>query len=295
MRASCALFLGVLAAAALAAPAAGAEYGGPLIDAHGHLPSAGAIDAYAAAMARHGVSRVVLLGVGGVQKDDATWIAAAAGRHPGRVIPGLPLPDPTSAAAASRLDAELARGAARAVGEIHIRQVSRKIERSPADPAFVAILQTASRHRVPVVIHAELDDPTTAGLERALAAVPAATIVLAHGGGGPPGRLDRLLRGHRNLLIDLSGMHFERRPALATETGPLEPAWKALIEAHPGRFLMGIDAWAPRLFEPAMLDRLMRWTRRVLGELAPAVAARVAHDNAAELFRLGPTGAMGPR
>jgi predicted TIM-barrel fold metal-dependent hydrolase len=263
-----------------------AEYRGPLIDAHSHLPSAAAIEAYVAAMKRHDVARVVLLGVGAVQKEDAAWIAAAARKHPDRVVPGLPLPDPTSGAAAGRLDAEIAKAGARAIGEVHIRQVSRKIERSPADPAFVKALEVAARHQLPVVIHAELDDATVAGLERALRAVPGATIVVAHGGGGPPERLGRLLAGHRNLAVDLSGMHFERKPALATETGPLDPAWKALVEAHPDRFLMGIDAWAPRLFEPAMLDRLMRWTRRILGELDPGVAERVAHGNAAALYRL---------
>jgi hypothetical protein len=35
-----------------------------------------------------------------------------------------------------------------------------------------------------------------------------------------------------------------------------------------------------------MLDRLMTWTRRILGELSPDAAARVAHRNAAALFRL---------
>jgi predicted TIM-barrel fold metal-dependent hydrolase len=44
--------------------------------------------------------------------------------------------------------------------------------------------------------------------------------------------------------------------------------------------------WSPRLFEPAMLDRLMKWTRRVLGELSPEAAERVAWKNAAALYRL---------
>jgi hypothetical protein len=35
-----------------------------------------------------------------------------------------------------------------------------------------------------------------------------------------------------------------------------------------------------------MLDRLFLWTRRVLGELQPDVAERVAHRNAAKLYRL---------
>jgi predicted TIM-barrel fold metal-dependent hydrolase len=139
---------------------------------------------------------------------------------------------------------------------------------------------------VPVVIHQELDAGATAALEAALTAVPSATIVLAHGGSATPAALDGLLARHTNLMVDLSGMHFQRTPSLATEQGPLDPAWKALIDKRADRFLIGIDVWAPRLFEPKMLDRLMTWTRRILGELSPEAAARVAHRNATALFRL---------
>ena len=264
-------------------PAVAADYAGPLIDAHSHLPNATAIDAYVAAMKRNNVSKVVLLGVGAVQKQDAAWIAAAARKYPDRVIAGVPLGDPASDTAA-RLDAELARSKAPVVGEAHVRQVSRKIDRSPADAAFVKILEVCAARGVPVVIHDELDAGATAALEKALAAVPKAVIVLAHAGESTPAQLEGLLGRHANLRVDLSGMHFQRTPALATEKGPLDPAWKALIEKRPDRFLMGIDVWAARLFEPAMLDRLMSWTRRVLGELKPDVAERVAFGNAAALL-----------
>lgn len=270
---------------AAAGPAA-AEYTGPIIDAHSHLPSATVIDAYVAAMKRHNVVKVVLLGVGGVQKDDARWIAAAAGKYPALVIAGQPVPEPLSAQAASRLETDLAKSRARAAGEVHVRQVSRKIDRSPADPAFVKLLEVAGRHKVPVVVHQELDAAASASLEAALKAVPSTTIVLAHAGSATPATLGGLLGRHRNLMVDLSGMHFQRTPALATETGPLDPAWKALIDSRSDRFLIGIDVWAARLFEPAMLDRLMAWTRRIVGELSPEAAPRVAHDNAAALFRL---------
>ena len=271
---------------AVAGPAPAADYTGPIIDAHSHVPNATAIDAYAAAMKRHNVVKVVLLGVGGVQKDDAAWIAAAARKYPDRVVAAQPLPDPTAPGAAARLDAELTRSGARAVGEVHVRQVSRKIDRSPADPAFGKVLEVAARHKTPVVIHQELDDKATAALEAALQAAPAATIVLAHAGSAAPAALEPLLARHPNLVVDLSGMHFQRAPALATEKGPLDPAWKALIEKHRDRFVVGIDVWAARLFEPPMLDRLMAWTRRILGELTPEAAERVAHRNAARLFRL---------
>jgi predicted TIM-barrel fold metal-dependent hydrolase len=169
---------------------------------------------------------------------------------------------------------------------VHIRQVSRKIERRPDDPAFGQLLEVASKHHVPVVIHAELHGESAAGLERALKAHPKATVILAHGGSAEPRKLETLLLHHPNLMVDLSGMHFLRNPALATEKGPMDPAWKALIEKMPDRFLMGIDVWTPRLFEPAMLDRLMAWTRRILGELRPEVAEQVAYKNASRLFKV---------
>jgi predicted TIM-barrel fold metal-dependent hydrolase len=270
-------------------PAAGAaDYAGPLIDAHSHVPNATAIDAYVEAMKRHDVRRVVLLGVGGVQKDDPAWIAAAARKYPDRVLAAVPVPDPTAPDAGARLEAALGRGAAHAVGEIHLRQVSRKIDRDPAAPAFGQVLEVAAKHGLPVVVHDELNDKAADALGKALAAHPRAVIVLAHAGEATPARLEPLLARHPNLIVDLSGMHFQRTPALATETGPLDPAWKALIEKRPDRFVMGIDVWAARLFEPAMLDRLMKWTRRVLGELTPAAAEQVAYRNAAKLYRSEP-------
>jgi predicted TIM-barrel fold metal-dependent hydrolase len=263
-----------------------ADYAGPLIDAHSHVPGAKAIDAYVAAMKRHNVSKVVLLGVGGVQKEDAQWIAAAARAYPDRVVPGQPIPDPTRADAAGILDVELSRTKARVMGEVHLRQVSRKIERNPNDAAFLDILKLGAERGIPIVIHYEVTATTGAQLEKALGARPDAVIVLAHAGEAKPAELEKILARNANLMVDLSGMHFQRTPSLASETGPLDPRWKALIEKMPDRFLMGIDVWAPRLFEPAMLDRLMKWTRRVLGELPPAVAERVAWKNAATLYRL---------
>lgn len=274
-----------LAVSVSGATAAG-DYAGPLIDAHSHVPSAAAIEAYVAAMKRNNVDKVVLLGVGGVQKDDAEWIAAAARAHPDRVVPGQPVPDPTRGDAAGTLDVELARTKARVMGEVHVRQVSRQIDRNPALPAFLEILRLGGLRGVPVVIHYELTQAAAVALERALALQRDAIVVLAHAGGGKPAEVEALLARNANLMVDLSGMHFQRTPALASETGPLDARWKALIEKMPDRFLMGTDVWAPRLFEAAMLDRVMKWTRRVLGQLRPEVAERVAWKNAAKLYRI---------
>ena len=266
--------------------AAAADYTGPLIDAHSHVSSATALDPYIAAMKRHHIRKVVLLGVGGLQREEAEWIEAAARKYPDLVAAGVRIPDPTNMAAAGQLDVELARTKARVMGEAHIRHVARKIERDPSAPAFMQILELSAQRGVPVVIHDELTPAAFASLEAALAAYRQAIIVLAHAGGAAPAALERLLERNANLMVDLSGMHFQRTPSLAKEKGPLDPAWKTLITRKPDRFLMGIDVWGPPTFEPAMLDRLMTWTRRVLGELPPAAAERVAWKNAAILYRL---------
>jgi predicted TIM-barrel fold metal-dependent hydrolase len=277
----------VLALLLAAGPAAAADYTGPLIDAHAHVPSVAALDAYAEAARRNDVRRVVLLGVGGVQKQDAEWIAAAAKKYPELVQPGVPVAEPTRGATAGELDVELARTKARVMGEVHLRHAGRHIDRNPTDEAFLRILELSAVRGVPVVVHHELASPqAAASLEKALAAHPKAVVVLAHAGDAAPATLEPLLGRNANLMVDLSGMHFQRKPALASEKGRLDRRWKDLISKLPDRFLIGTDVWDARLFEPAMLDRLFAWTRRILGELPPDVAERVAYRNAAALYHI---------
>lgn len=283
LAAPAALFVGVLI---VASGAAAAEYAGPLVDAHVHLPSASAIERYVAAMKRHNMRKAVLLGVGGVQSAEREWIEAAARKYPDLVVAAVRVPDPTSMAAAGQLDVELARTKARVMGEAHIRNVARHIDRDPSGPAFMKILELSAQRGVPVVVHDELTPAASAVLEAALAAHRDAKIVLAHAGGATPAALEPLLARNANLVIDLSGLHFEGKPMLATERGPLDPAWKALITKSPDRFLFGLGLWAKHLFEPAMLDRVVTWARRVLGELPPEVAEQVAWKNASTLYQL---------
>ena len=277
------LALGVLPARVVWA---GPSYAGPLIDAHSHLHGPDAIEPLIAAMDRHRIGRVALLGVGGVQKDDPAWIGRAAEKHPTRVIAVAPVPDPLAPDAAQRLEKDLAGGRYRGAGEVHVHQASRKIRRALDGPPFRALLDVCAGHGAPLIVHDELTGGVVPELERALAQNRKATIVLAHAGSAEPSLLAGLLARHANLQVDLSGTHFLRTPALATEEGPLAPAWRTLLSERPERFLAGIDLWAPALFAPAMLDRLMSWTRRILGELPPAAAERIAHLNATQLYRL---------
>jgi predicted TIM-barrel fold metal-dependent hydrolase len=265
---------------------AAADYLGPIVDGNSHLPNAAAIDAYVAAMRRHNVTRVVLLGIGSAQPDEAAWIDAAAQKYPALVVAGLRVPDPLNKAEAGRLDVELARTKARVMGEVHIRHATRKLDRDPSAPGFLKILELTAQRGVPVVIHDELTPAAAASLEAALAAHRQAIIVLAHAGKSSPAVLEPLLARNANLKIDLSGMNFQSTPALAKEKGPLDPKWKALITKRPDRFLIGLNVGAAKHFEAPTLDRVMSWTRRILGELPPAVAERVAWQNATRLYHL---------
>lgn len=277
----------LLALLSMAQPAhAQNPYQGPMIDAHSHLPSLEALDSLIAAMKRHNISRVALLGVGAVQQRDVEWIGAAVTRYPNQVIPFAPLPEPTNPAGVKQLEGLLGTGRYKGVGEVHVRQVSRKIDRKADDPAFGQYLEAAAKHGFPVIIHSELNDAASNSLDQALTRHPNVTVILAHAGGAEPSRIESLLRAHANLRVDLSGMHFMRNPSLASEKGPLNPSWKALLEKMPDRFLMGIDVWAPQLFKAETLDRLMLWTRRVLGELSREAAEQIAYKNAARLFKL---------
>src|SRR5439155_680761 len=82
--------------------------------------------------------------------------------YPDLVSASVRVPDPTNMAAAGQLDVELARTKARVMGEVHIRQASRKIERDPSAPAFMKILELSAQRGVPIVIHDELT-PAAAG------------------------------------------------------------------------------------------------------------------------------------
>src|SRR5207244_11576884 len=124
----------------------------------------------------------------------------------------------------------------------------RLIDRDPNRPAFGKIVDVAAKFEVPIVIHYELTDAAETALDRALAVHRKSTIVLAHGGEGPPRRLDRLLLRNPNLFVDLSGMHFQRTPALASETGPLDTAWTAPSEKVHDRLTHGVSHCAARLF-----------------------------------------------
>jgi hypothetical protein len=82
----------------------------------------------------------------------------------------------------------------------------------------------------------------------------------------------RLIAG--GVLATVLGDHGADVIKVATRTSSsISPASIFSAQAPAYRFMIGLDAWAARLFESEMLDRRFAWTRRILGELRPDASA----------------------
>jgi hypothetical protein len=77
------------------------------------------------------------------------------------------------------------------------------------------------------------------------------------------------------------------RPGLTCgdgKTAQLCPEWRALLLKYPGRFMVGSDTWINARWQ--YYDELMQGYRAWLGGLPDAVARQIAWSNAARLFGL---------
>lgn len=67
-----------------------------------------------------------------------------------------------------------------------------------------------------------------------------------------------------------------------TEGGKLTPAWRAMFERYPDRFLIGSDTWVNERW--ASYGDIITGYRQWLAQLPPEIAAKIAHGNAKTLF-----------
>lgn len=171
------------------------------------------------------------------------------------------------------VQSEFARGTAggpyRGIGEFHLYESA-----NANGPVAKKLMQFAQQHQLAVMAH--VDD---VAIDLLLAHAPKARLIWAHTGigGASPERVDALFTQYPQLVGELS-----YRPGLTCEGGLLCPAWRALLHKYPTRFLVGSDTWVNQRWQ--MYDELMQGYRRWLGDLPPALARRIAWDNAAELF-----------
>jgi hypothetical protein len=273
---------------AVGAAAQAADYTGPLFDAHLHYNT----EAWNLQSGPHPPTDVLARfqrnGVRGIvansrTNDGTRWLAESPQtREAGvAVVPFIRLyrnrDDYTGwfrdESIYTMVQAEFARGTAggpyRGIGEFHLYDSAHA-----NGPVARKLMQFAQSKQLAVLAH--VDD---AAVDLLLAHAPKARLIWAHTGigGASPERVDALFTQYPMLMGELS-----YRPGLTCEQGLLCPAWRALIDKYPTRFLVGSDTWVNQRWQ--MYDELMQGYRRWLGDLPPALAHRIAWGNAAELF-----------
>ncbi len=172
---------------------------------------------------------------------------------------------------AARLERMLSDGPWRGVGELHLFAEQR------LSPVFLRIVELATRHRLPLLMHC---DPAV--IDTLFEHSPNAQVIWAHAGTYPYPQLlrDYLDRYHR-LYVDLS----VRDERIAPD-GELDPDWENLLWEYPDRFLVGVDTFRAERWADYgnVAARIRGW----LGQLPENVSAQIAYRNALGLFESAP-------
>jgi hypothetical protein len=277
------LLLAVLAAAPAAAaaslaaaPLAADPPALPIFDAHLHYTG---VDAAAlppavilAILDRNAITRAV---VSGLPNRAVERLHAAA---PQRIIPFLNVyrgPDPKRdwmhdaelpARARALLDA--AGGLYRGIGELHIFAADAE------SPVLMALADLAAERGLLLQLHGD-----AAVIDAVFARQPGLTVLWAHLGTRPhPDALAPVLARHPRLYVDTS----VRDGRFVDDAGRLKPVWRAFFIAHAERVLVGVDTYWTKRWQgfDAVAAEMRGWLR----QLPPAVAAKLARENAAALF-----------
>lgn len=204
--------------------------------------------------------------------------------------------NPAAAKALQQIEAMLRDLGARVLGEIHVNSASfapapvrRKL---PVDGPFVrALWALAAKYDVPLMIHVELDADSAQQLERLMASSdPKVRLILAHCGSFTlAAQIRPFLEKFPNFVCDLSyrsppqvkGLRVAERAIF--DAGGIKSDWRALIEAFPDRFAVGIDD----VHDWAEYDAVATIIRRgLLERLTPETARKVAFANAKAWLKL---------
>jgi hypothetical protein len=194
-----------------------------------------------------GVARVV---ISGTPAELALRLYAAA---PDRVVPFLGVYDSHLDKARwmhdekvpAHAETQLAKGPWAGIGELHL------FAQDAGSSVFERLARLAEAHELILMLHGDAEI-----VDRAFAIAPTVRILWAHLGTNPePGLLAAVIERHagRALWIDTSV-----RDAQIAPDGVLLPEWRALFEAHPGRFVVAVDAFSTN-----------RWRR--YGEVVAAI------------------------
>lgn len=169
------------------------------------------------------------------------------------------------------LAARLRHGIYKGIGEFHFVFGS-----GAAAPMVQRVAELSLRYRIVLHVHSPALDVHTFFQSR-----PKLTILWAHAGWDESAAVVRkMLDRYPNLWVELS-----QRAKDVAPRGKLDPAWRALFEKYPHRFMIGSDTNSlPRWKQyRELIDEHRRW----LKQLAPDIAVAIAHGNAFRMFGAG--------
>lgn len=155
------------------------------------------------------------------------------------------------------------------IGEFHIHNLD------PNDrPLLAEIARMAKVRNIIVHIHSGAD-PVRLFYELE----PGLTIIWAHAGmSEPPEVVGPMLDKYATLYADTS---FRENDIF--DGSDIDPAWRAIIDRHSDRLMVGTDTWVNSQWDS--YEELIALNRAWLSKLPRPVAERIAYKNAAKLFK----------
>ena len=163
-------------------------------------------------------------------------------------------------------------------------------------PGITQLLDIAKRWNGFVQIHAEDDVNSVKELSNIAIQYSTVPIILSHCLFTPNSALiDELLSKHPNFYCEMSarnesmyGNYFAKQRAekfgwIVFDDQNLKPDWKALIEKHPTRFMVGTDNYNPSVDTRKVVRQIRQG---LLRNLPLDVAKQVASENAVRVMRL---------
>lgn len=188
-----------------------------------------------------------------------------------------------------RTRAALASGRFHGIGEVHFIAGMGP----PWDSKiFRGLLDLAREFEVPVLIHAEAEDHRY--FQPVCESNPDVRFLFAHGGARMgPEEVGELMAACSNVWTEMSARDPWRYGAFAPKNGDLSPAWSALFQRYPERFMVGSDpVWPPgglSHWDAAdtgweRLDQFLGFHRRWLQSLPKRVERKIRLTNALEFF-----------
>ncbi len=154
------------------------------------------------------------------------------------------------------------------LGEFHIH--------NPIDADSAVIRETvqlAVEQNLYIHVHSDHQ-----AVEKIFAYAPGVKILWAHAGmSDPPHVVSEMFDRFENLWVDISIRENEIAP-----NGKLDPEWKKLFLDHPDRITIGSDTWINAQWDN--YQEIIEFDRNWLSQLPRGVAAKIAYQNAKQLF-----------